>query len=262
MLDSVSDTRLLRVDRITFDDAILSALLSATPTALADAAARLRAGEPPRALLMDGSVTPRDLEQQLRELARRGAIVFVTDGMGQDMIGSARAARDSMPGALMHATSRDAELAPAGAVRRGSARRRGRAAASAAPSQPQPPSARPPQLGYRPPSRARRASRRGRDRRAGQRARTAANVVEAAGTGAARGEPEPAPFTVQSTRLHSGPPRATPSQAPARSRAWPGMALVAVLAAAGFAGARWYAQHDAPARCASARRRRGPRPST
>ena len=65
VLDAVSDTRLLRVDRITFDDAILSALLSATPTALADAAARLRAGEPPRSLLMDA----------IRHAARSGATV-------------------------------------------------------------------------------------------------------------------------------------------------------------------------------------------
>ena len=191
------------------------------------------------------SVTPRDLEQQLRELARRGAIVSVTDGMGQDMISSAREARDSMPGALMHATSRDANSRPPGlfpAAQRRSA------------VEPPQASAVPPQAAVAAhhssgtgrrreprrasPQRPRPLRKAARPNRGERRSRPPAP--------AARDEPEPAPFTVQSARLHSGPPRPTPSQAPARSRAWPGMALVAVLTAGGFAGARWYAQHDHP----------------
>ena len=92
--DAVSDSRLLRHrGGVGFDDEILSALLSATPTALADAAARLRAGESPQALVMQGAIAPRELEQHLRELARRGAILSVTGERGEDLVDCARGAR-------------------------------------------------------------------------------------------------------------------------------------------------------------------------
>ena len=106
VLDAVSDRRLMRIGRVGFDDEILSALLSATPTALADAAARLRAGESPPNLVMQGAYAPRELEQHLRELARRGAISSVAGEGGEDLVESARRTRDDRPGALMHAAER------------------------------------------------------------------------------------------------------------------------------------------------------------
>src|SRR6185295_2459373 len=93
-----------------------SALLSATPTALADAAARLRAGESPQALVMQGAYAPRELEQHLRELARRGAILTVTGEGGEDLVDSARRLREERPGALMHAAERPMREAPVVAV--------------------------------------------------------------------------------------------------------------------------------------------------
>jgi CheY-like chemotaxis protein len=106
VLDAVSDNRLMRVCRVALDDEILSALLTATPTALADVAARLRAGEAARDLVLSGAVTARDLEQHLRELARRGAVLGVFGVDGEDLVSVARIAREQEPGALLHAGER------------------------------------------------------------------------------------------------------------------------------------------------------------
>jgi DNA-binding response OmpR family regulator len=106
VLDAVSDNRLMRVSRVALDDEILSSLLTATPTGLADVAARLRAGEPARDLVLTGAVTARDLEQQLRELARRGAVLGVFGVDGEDLVEAARLAREQEPGALLHAGER------------------------------------------------------------------------------------------------------------------------------------------------------------
>jgi DNA-binding response OmpR family regulator len=106
VLDAVSDNRLMRVSRVALDDEILSSLLTATPTGLADVAARLRAGEPARDLVLTGAVTARDLEQHLRELARRGAVLGVFGVDGEDLVEAARLAREQEPGALLHAGER------------------------------------------------------------------------------------------------------------------------------------------------------------
>jgi CheY-like chemotaxis protein len=106
MLDAVSDSRLLGIARIGFDDEILGPLLTATPTALADAAARMRAGEAPKQLVLSGAYAARELEQHLRELARRGAIAGVWGEGDEDLVEAARRRREDEPGALLHAAER------------------------------------------------------------------------------------------------------------------------------------------------------------
>ncbi len=108
LLDAVSDSRLMQVSRVGFDDEILGSLISATPTPLADVAARLRAGEGARALVLSGAYSARELEQYLRELARRGAVVEVLGPEGEDLVEAARLAREQHPGSLLHAAQRPA----------------------------------------------------------------------------------------------------------------------------------------------------------
>jgi DNA-binding response OmpR family regulator len=109
-LDAVSDRRLPRVHRVTFDDEVLGSLLTATPTALVDVAARLRSGAAASDLLSSNWIAARELEQHLRELARRGALLGVFGPDGEDLIAAARVARDQTPGALLHTGERVAKV--------------------------------------------------------------------------------------------------------------------------------------------------------
>ena len=102
LLDSLSDTRLMKVARVDVDDEVLRPLLAATPTALADLVGRLRTGSSPNELLTFGMIGARELEQQLRELARRGAILHVWGREGQDLALDAWRARAERPSELLH----------------------------------------------------------------------------------------------------------------------------------------------------------------
>lgn len=105
LLDAVSDAFLLRVERVLLDDEVLSALLSVTPTELAEVAARLRSAEPVSRLVLSGRWSARELEEHLRELVRRGALVAVQGPSGEDLAAEAREARDRDPGSLLHTSS-------------------------------------------------------------------------------------------------------------------------------------------------------------
>jgi hypothetical protein len=105
LVDAVSDARLLQVERVVFDDEVLGSLLTATPTALADIATRLRTGAPVKELLAGGRA-PGEIEQHLRELARRGAVLEVRGSEGEDLVAIARRAREEHPGQLLHGGQR------------------------------------------------------------------------------------------------------------------------------------------------------------
>jgi CheY-like chemotaxis protein len=114
LLDAVSDSFLLRVERVRLDDDVLSALLAVTPTELAEVAARLRSAEPVSRLILSGRWSARELEEHLRELVRRGAITAVYGPSGEELSLEARAARERDPGSLLHASSavRRSTMAP------------------------------------------------------------------------------------------------------------------------------------------------------
>jgi CheY-like chemotaxis protein len=105
LLDAVSDSFLLRVERVLLDDEVLSAMLAITPTELADVAARLRGAEPVSRLVLSGRWSARELEEHLRELVRRGAIVAVQGPANEDLAAEARAMRERDPSALLHASA-------------------------------------------------------------------------------------------------------------------------------------------------------------
>jgi hypothetical protein len=105
VLDAVSDTRLLHVALLAFEEEVVEFLLSCTPTRLHEVVARFRSGSASaRDLLFDGSFTPAELESHLRELARRGAIGGVWNAEGDDLVGAARREREEQPGALLHSS--------------------------------------------------------------------------------------------------------------------------------------------------------------
>ncbi|HEX2679502.1 MAG TPA: response regulator, partial [Polyangiales bacterium] len=105
LLDAVSDKRLVHVALVAFDDEVLASLLDSTPTPLAEVVARFRAGETTASqLLLEGAFTPGELEEYLRELARRGAIKGVWAGDGTDLVAVARQERDERPGLLRHSS--------------------------------------------------------------------------------------------------------------------------------------------------------------
>jgi hypothetical protein len=105
LLDAVSDAFLLRVERVSLDDEVLGAMLAITPTELADVAARLRGAEPVSRLVLSGRWSARELEEHLRELVRRGAIVAVQGPANEDLAAEARATRERDPSALLHAST-------------------------------------------------------------------------------------------------------------------------------------------------------------
>ncbi len=121
LLDAVSGTRLLHLASLAFDDEVLASLLNAIPTPLADVAARFRTGSASvHEMLLDGAFTPADLEENLRELARRGAIVGVWSQSGEDLVALCRQEREARPGTLLHAASPShRSVAPAAAAQGG-----------------------------------------------------------------------------------------------------------------------------------------------
>ena len=103
VLDAVSDRRLLRVARIALDETSLPGLLAATPAPLAEVVQRLREpGAEVRAWLLAGEISPQVLQDQLRELARRGVIVGVWDEFGVDLVEEALLEREAGPTTLVH----------------------------------------------------------------------------------------------------------------------------------------------------------------
>ncbi|HEX4351363.1 MAG TPA: response regulator, partial [Polyangiales bacterium] len=105
MLDAVSDRRLVHVALLAFEEEVLAFLLNCTPTRLHEVAARFRSGGvSARDLLFDGSFTPAELESDLRELARRGALTGVWDAEGEDLVAAARREREEQPGTLLHSS--------------------------------------------------------------------------------------------------------------------------------------------------------------
>jgi hypothetical protein len=96
----------MQVARVAFDDTVVASLLSSTPTPLAEVVARLReGGTNARELLLNGTFSPGDLAEYLRELARRGAVAGVWDAQGEDLVAIAAAERDERPGTLLQAAS-------------------------------------------------------------------------------------------------------------------------------------------------------------
>jgi CheY-like chemotaxis protein len=106
LLDAVSDTRLVHVALLAFEDDVVDMLLSCTPTRLHEVVARFRvSGSTAKDLLFDGSFTPGELEGHLRELARHAAINGVWNAEGDDLVAMARRERDEQPGTLLHSSS-------------------------------------------------------------------------------------------------------------------------------------------------------------
>ncbi|MDD9933933.1 MAG: response regulator [Myxococcales bacterium] len=109
LVDAVSDRWLVRVGRVELDDEVLATLLTATPTVLAEVVACLKqVDQRVSDLLVNGSFPARELEQHLRELARRGAITAVIGHDGEDLVAEAERERIEHPGVLLHSSERPA----------------------------------------------------------------------------------------------------------------------------------------------------------
>jgi hypothetical protein len=87
---------------LTFDEDVLEFLLGRTPTRMHEVVARFRnSSNTAQRLLQAGVFTAAELEAQLRELARRGAITGVWDELGDDLIAAARRERDEQLGSRL-----------------------------------------------------------------------------------------------------------------------------------------------------------------
>ena len=102
LMHAVSDTRLVQVARLSFEDDVVESLQKRMPTRLYEVVARFKRGANARDLLLEGSFTPAELENHLRELARRGAISGVWNAEDEDMVAAARREREEQPGSLQH----------------------------------------------------------------------------------------------------------------------------------------------------------------
>ncbi|UJR80670.1 response regulator [Sandaracinus amylolyticus] len=93
LVDAVSGKGLALASHVELDDDVLASLLRASPDALRAMVSKLRGTGGPRALLMEGSVAPHELESVMLDLARQGAILAVRGPDGEDRIAAAGAAR-------------------------------------------------------------------------------------------------------------------------------------------------------------------------
>lgn len=102
LLDAVSDTHLMQIHSVEFDDPTLAAMVSTSPGPTRDILERLRSGASPRHLIIDGECAPQELETVLDDAARRGALTQVLGANGEDLVAAALAERERDLGALMH----------------------------------------------------------------------------------------------------------------------------------------------------------------
>jgi CheY-like chemotaxis protein len=102
-VDAVSGANLSRVALVRFDELLLQAFLRTSIGETRQLVERVAGGESPRALWVDGRVSPVALETALVDLARRGAVTSVRDEDGEDLVAAAledrktHAAKPSLP---------------------------------------------------------------------------------------------------------------------------------------------------------------------
>jgi CheY-like chemotaxis protein len=110
LLDAVSDAQLVRVHKIVLDEEILPSLFSTGPRPPQETKMieRLRRGESPKDMIVDGRVAPRELEACLDDLARTGAIAGVLGPNGEDRVAEALRIREERPGTLFQSTPPEA----------------------------------------------------------------------------------------------------------------------------------------------------------
>jgi CheY-like chemotaxis protein len=92
-VDAVSGANLSRVALVRFDELLLQAFLRTSIGETRQLVERVAGGESPRALWVDGRVSPVALETALVDLARRGAVTSVRDEDGEDLVAAALEAR-------------------------------------------------------------------------------------------------------------------------------------------------------------------------
>ncbi|MFO0680787.1 MAG: response regulator [Sandaracinus sp.] len=93
LVDAVSGRGLLLAHRVTFDEDVLGSILRAAPPTVAAVVDALRRGRGPRALVVDGTFAPQDVERVLVDLARQGAILGVFGDGDEDRVAAARRER-------------------------------------------------------------------------------------------------------------------------------------------------------------------------
>jgi DNA-binding response OmpR family regulator len=106
LVDAISDTNLVRVNKIIFNEEILPSIFSNGPRPAHETriVERLRRGESPTNLIVEGQVAPRELESCLEDLARRGAISGVVGPNDEDRVAEALRVREERPGTLCTST--------------------------------------------------------------------------------------------------------------------------------------------------------------
>lgn len=110
LLDVVSDAHLVRVHKIILDEEVLPSLFSTGPRPPQETKIieRLRQGESPKNMIVDGRVAPRELEACLDDLARTGAILHVLGLNGEDRVAEALRIREERPGTLFQSAMPEA----------------------------------------------------------------------------------------------------------------------------------------------------------
>ncbi len=92
-IDAVSGRGLSRAAHVSFDADVLEPFLRTSPAPVRVLVERIRGGQGPRRLLLDGAVAPQALESVLVDLARRGALREVRGADGEDRVAEALRAR-------------------------------------------------------------------------------------------------------------------------------------------------------------------------
>ncbi|MAQ18620.1 MAG: hypothetical protein CMN30_27970 [Sandaracinus sp.] len=93
LVDAVSGKRLPQVASLRFDEDVAAAFARTSPPAQRAVADALMDGAKPRDLLVSGEYEPHVVEEALLDLARRGAVLAVTGGDGEDLVAVARKER-------------------------------------------------------------------------------------------------------------------------------------------------------------------------
>jgi DNA-binding response OmpR family regulator len=104
VLDAVSGTGLVQIGRVEFDEEVMASVLRTSPEPVRELVQRMAEGASPRDLLLTGKVSGQELEAELVDLARRGALRGVTGLNGEDRIKDALAAREAAPAPILATT--------------------------------------------------------------------------------------------------------------------------------------------------------------
>lgn len=104
VLDTISGTGLVQVARVEFEEDVVASVVRTSPDRVRELVKQLTDGASPREMILGGKVGAPELEAELVDLARRGALRGVYGPNGEDRIADALKVREAAPAPVLATT--------------------------------------------------------------------------------------------------------------------------------------------------------------